>query len=70
MIVSCTFLSEIIFRCFKSMFVYFSVNASYFLSLLLCCQLTLLVMLLVVNTLPLYCCDPASVLLYLINHLV
>ena len=40
------------------------------MSPLLCCQLTLLVMLLVVNALPLYCCNPASVLLYLINHLI
>jgi len=38
--------------------------------MLLCCQLTLFVVLLVVNTLPLYCCNPASVLLYLINHLM
>jgi len=30
--------------------------------------MTLFVMLLVVNTLPLYRCNPASVLQYLINH--
>ena len=46
---------------------YFSVNVSCF-SQRHCAVMTLFVMLLVVNTLPLYRCNPASVLQYLINH--
>jgi len=51
------------------MFLYFSVNVSYF-SQRHSAVMTLFVMLLVVNTLPLYVyrCNPASVLQYLINH--
>jgi len=54
-------------RSFKFMFLYFSVNVSKF-SQRHCAVMTLFVMLLVVNTLPLYRCNPASVLQYLINH--
>jgi len=42
----------------------------FFVVAIVCCQLTLLVMLLVVITLPLYCCNQASVPLYLLNNLI
>jgi len=65
--VTVLFLSEFNFRYFKFMFLYFNVNVSYF-SQRHSAVMTLFVILLVVNTLPLYRCNPASVLQYLINH--